>query len=121
MNEYGKKGQKKDASEMFKVITSIRQIERGIADLFEHKSKFVFSGDQTLLNKVFKDMRIDYKTEVDRAKSLRKKDKGWNNTLGGLNVARDVKNFDKLDPKEKHYDEDHVGELVDKLKKFHES
>ena len=111
--EYGKKGE--PASEMFKVIRSIRSIEQGVADLFEHKSKFVFSGDQTLLNKVFRDLRIDYRGEAERAKHLRKKDKGYNNTVSGVNYNRDVKNFNKLNEDVKHANQEEIDGLVEKL------
>ena len=63
--EYGKKGV--PSSEMFKLVNSVRSIEQKVADLFEHKIRFVFNGDQELLNKMFKEMKMDYKAESNRA------------------------------------------------------
>lgn len=118
MDEYGKKGV--PASEMFKVIRSIRTIEQGIADLFDHKARFVFSGDQSVINKTFREMKMDYKTEADRAKSLRKKQQGYNNTLTGLNYKKDVEDFNKISD-EKLPNQAKIDELAERLKDFHEN
>ena len=46
-----------------------------------------------MLNRVFKELRLDYKTEAARASTLRKKEKVFNNTITGVNADRDMKNF----------------------------
>ena len=42
-------------------MRSFDHIDDGITDLITHKSEFVFSGDQVILNKVFNSLGIDPK------------------------------------------------------------
>ena len=46
-----------------------------------------------MLNRVFRDLRLDYKNEAARSATLRKKERVFNNTITGVNADRDMKNF----------------------------
>jgi len=72
---------------------------------------------------MFKEMRpsIDYKAEANRATTLRKKEKIYNNSVTGVDVKKDVEAFGKnLDGENIPKDcKDEVDDLVEKLQNFH--
>lgn len=44
---------------LYQIMRSFDTIEHGVAELVAHKSEFVFSGDITMLNSVFKGLGVD--------------------------------------------------------------
>ena len=73
-----------------------------------------------MLTKLFKEMRpaMDYKAEVTRATTLRKKEKVYNNTVAGVDIKKDVEEFGAAKQGEDKIPKDcadEVDELVEKL------
>jgi len=81
--------------ESVKIMRGMRFIEQGIAELVEHKQKFIFSGDQLILSRTFQGLGLNVKEDASKSRKL--KGRQYDNTVTGLDKKDNVQDHFEME------------------------